>query len=148
MGEIGFTSTLAEFEVRHIPDALALWKRSPGVGLSGADEPERLAAYLQRNPGSSFVGLEAGKLVGTMLCGHDGRRGLIHHLVVAETHRRRGLGRRLLRAGLKALRGVGIDKCHILVFKANEPGLAFWRAVGAEERVSIELFSLGTGDVA
>ena len=89
----------------------------------------------------------AGQIVGTILCGHDGRRGLIHHLVVDPVHRRKGLARQLLRSGLQALRRERIDKCHLLVFKSNFQGIAFWQAVGAEQRVSIALFSLPTYDV-
>lgn len=85
-------------------------------------------------------------MVGTILCGHDGRRGLIHHLVTAQSHRRQGAGRALLRAGLQALRGCGIDKCHLLVFRSNIEGLAFWRAVSAQERTELALFSLATWD--
>jgi N-acetylglutamate synthase len=139
---------LVEFAQQHITDAIALWQRSPGVGLSEADRPERLAIYVARNPGSSFVAIDGDELIGTVLCGHDGRRGLIHHLVVAPSHQRRGLARSLLRASLQALRQAHIDKCHLLVFKTNEPGLAFWRAVGADERVSLALFSVGTDNLA
>ena len=137
---------LAEFEPDHIVRARALWERAEGVGLSSADEPSALAAFLSRNPGLSFVALQDGQVVGTVLCGHDGRRGLIHHLVVAASQQRRGLGRTLLRHGLGALREVGIQKCHLLVFSSNAAGLAFWRAVGADERTSITLFSLSTDD--
>ncbi len=83
-------------------------------------------------------------MIGTILCGHDGRRGLIHHLVVAPDCRRRGLGRTLLRRGLGALHDAGIDKCHLLVFGSNDAGLAFWRSVGASERRELALFSLPT----
>jgi ribosomal protein S18 acetylase RimI-like enzyme len=138
--------TLAGFEPRHTAVALTLWERTAGVGLSGADEPQALAAFLSRNPGLSFVAEEAGQLVGTILCGHDGRRGFIYHLVVAEGHRRRGIGRCLLRRGLLALDEAGIQKCHVMVFKSNGPGLAFWRAVGGEERVTLSLFSLSPED--
>jgi len=135
---------VAAFEPVHIEKARALWEASEGVGLSAADEPQALEAFLSRNPGLSLIALDAGKIVGTVLCGHDGRRGLIHHLVVAETQRRQGLGRLLLNQGLRALREAGIQKCHLLVFKSNAAGLAFWRSVGAEERLSMALFSMPT----
>lgn len=139
---------LIEFGTDHIPRALALWRQTAGVGLSAADEPAALAAYLARNPGSSFVLFEADVLVGTILCGHDGRRGLIHHLVIAPGQRRRGLARLLVHRSLEALRSAGIDKCHLLVFQANHAGLAFWRALGARERVELALFSVATDDAA
>lgn len=124
--------------------ARALWEGTPGVGLSSADAPNAIKAFLARNPGTSFVALDGSVLVGTVLCGHDGRRGLIHHLVTARSHRRQGIATALLRAGLNALRGSGIDKCHLLVFRSNEDGLKFWRSVLAQERTELALFSLAT----
>ena len=135
---------IAPFQMSDYPAALALWQRTQGVGLSSADEPAAIAAYLLRNPGFSFVATADGELVGTILCGHDGRRGLIHHLVSAASHRRRGIGASLLRAALQALRQAGIAKCHLFVFRSNRDGMKFWRSVGAEERVSLALFSLAT----
>ena len=127
----------------YIP-ARTLWEATPGVGLSDADAPEAIRAFLARNPGTSFVAVDGEAVVGTILCGHDGRRGLIHHLVTAGSHRRQGLGTSLLRAGLKALRERGIAKCHLLVFRSNEHGLNFWRAVAAQERTELALFSVST----
>ena len=124
--------------------ARALWEATPGVGLSDADGPEAIEAFLARNPGTSFVATDGAVLVGTILCGHDGRRGLIHHLVTKMSHRRLGLGTTLLRAGLKALRAQGVNKCHLLVFRSNSDGLQFWRAVAAQERTELALFSLAT----
>jgi N-acetylglutamate synthase len=138
--------SIRTFEFADYEAARGLWEASEGVGLSGADEPQAIRAYLVRNPGLSFVAAERGEIVGTILCGHDGRRGFVHHLVTAESHRRRGIARALLNRGLAALRDVGVQKCHMFVFKANADGIAFWRTVGAEERLELTLFSLATSD--
>jgi ribosomal protein S18 acetylase RimI-like enzyme len=126
------------------PQARSLWEVTPGVGLSAADEPLAIETFLARNPNLSFVALDGPLLVGTILCGHDGRRGLIHHLVAASSHRRQGIGRKLLRLGLRALHDANIDKCHLLVFSTNTDGLNFWRSVAAQERTDLSLFSLLT----
>lgn len=132
------------FERSDYDAARALWERSEGLGLGSADERVPIFAFLARNPGSSFVAQADGKLIGTILCGHDGRRGLIHHLVTDSGYRRHGVGSALLKSGVAALRGAGIGKCHLLVFRSNEAGLAFWRAIGAEERNNLTLFSMMT----
>ena len=142
------TVVIRPFRVENHAAALALWQSDPGVGLSSADEFSSIARFLDRNPGTSFVAESEGQIVGTILCGHDGRRGLIHHLVVAKTCRRRGVGLSLLRVGLSAMQEAGIDKCHLLVFKTNEPGLAFWRAAKAVAREELALFSLSTTNAA
>jgi ribosomal protein S18 acetylase RimI-like enzyme len=136
--------TLRPFCPEDIPAARALWQATPGVGLSAADEPAALERFVTRNPGTSFVAESQGRLTGTILVGHDGRRGLIHHLAVAEGQRRTGLGRRLVAAGLAALQAQGIDKCHLMVFADNADGAAFWTAIGATRRNELTLYSLPT----
>lgn len=124
--------------------AHALWESTDGVGLSSADTFENVARFLERNPGLSFVATDDGAVFATILCGHDGRRGLIHHLAVRPTHRRRGVGRELVAKSLAALRREGIQKCHLLVFHQNSEGREFWKRIGAEERLTLGLFSLST----
>jgi N-acetylglutamate synthase len=124
--------------------ALQLWQSIDGVGLSSADSFEAVAQFLERNPGLSLVAFEGDVLVGTILCGHDGRRGFIHHLAVAPAYRRRGLGRALVSGALAALRSAHITKCHLLVFHENVSGREFWKRIGAEERVTLSTFSMVT----
>jgi RimJ/RimL family protein N-acetyltransferase len=124
--------------------AIDLWRATPGVGLSAADAPAALQRYLARNPGCSVAATRGTRLVGTLLAGHDGRRGLIHHLAVATTERRHGLARAMLERSLAALRRAGIHKCHLMVQADNAGGLAFWRAAGAMLRVELQLMSLPT----
>ncbi len=124
--------------------ARALWESIEGVGLSSADSYENIARFLERNPGLSFVATDDEGVFATILCGHDGRRGLIHHLAVSPTHRRRGVGRELVAKSLAALRREGIQKCHLLVFHQNSEGREFWKRIGAEERLTLGLFSLST----
>ena len=121
--------------------ARSLWEKTEGMGLSASDERDAILAYLARNPGLSLVAEDADRVVGTLLVGHDGRRGFLNHLAVAESHRRSGLGRRLVDEGLVALKRVGISKCHLFVFEANPEGQAFWEAVGGERRNDFAVFS-------
>lgn len=132
------------FEAEDHAQARALWDSTDGVGLSDADSFDNVRRFLERNPGLSFVATANQALVATILCGHDGRRGLIHHLAVAPAHQRRGLGRELVQRALAALRKEGIQKCHLLVFRQNAAGRAFWDRIGAEERATLRIFSLPT----
>lgn len=106
-----------------------LWENSEGVGLSDSDEKGEIEKFLERNPDLCFTAWEGETLVGAILCGHDGRRGLIHHLAVAESHRRSGIGKALVDRCFVALRELGISKCHLFVFRDNEVGLAFWNGL-------------------
>ena len=101
---------------------------------------DRAAAIaLWRNPGLSFVARADGVLVGAVLCGHDGRRGYLHHLAVAPAHRRLGIGRRLVARCLSALARQDIPKCNIFVYGHNACGRAFWRRAGWKPRPDLEL---------
>ena len=135
---------IVTFEQQHHAAALQLWRRCPGVGLSDADAAAPIAGFLQRNPGTSFAAFDGQRLVGTILVGHDGRRGLIHHLAVDSDCRRQGLGRRLVQQGLDALARQGIAKCHLLVMADNVEARAFWQAVQAELRTTLVVYSLPT----
>lgn len=134
------------FEIRELrledyDAALALWQRCPGIGLSNADSLYALKKFLQRNPGLSFVAFTGDELVGTVLSGHDGRRGFLYHLAVDPRQRRQGLGRALAERALSALKAEGIQKCHILVYRDNEDGKAFWQSFGWKMRSEIDLLS-------
>jgi ribosomal protein S18 acetylase RimI-like enzyme len=121
--------------------AVELWRRTEGVRLNEADEPAALARYLVRNPGLCFVAADGGVLIGTVLGGHDGRRGFLHHLAVAPERRRRGIGRALVERSLAALQREGVGKCHILVVSDNEEGRAFWERLGWSVRADVNLMS-------
>ena len=119
----------------------ALWKSVPGIGLSAADSREAIERYLERNPGMSFVAKDENKLVGAVLCGHDGRRGYLHHLAVDPNCQRQGIGQRLANTCLEALKTAGIDRCHIFVYGDNITGLAFWQAGDWYTRPELVLMS-------
>jgi N-acetylglutamate synthase len=129
--------TVCPMAMTDYEDVLLLWQASEGVGLSEADAPARICSYLERNPELSFVAREGTLLAGAVLCGHDGRRGFIHHLAVHPSYRRRGLGRRLVEQCLHALADAGIDKCHLFVFHKNIGAVAFWERLGWQQRLDL-----------
>jgi ribosomal protein S18 acetylase RimI-like enzyme len=111
-----------------------LWASVEGVELAEGDNVEELRRYLARNPGLSTVAVDdSGAIVGAVLCGHDGRRGLIYHLAVASPQRGRGVGRAVMRRSLAALKAEGITRVLLLVATDNADGQAFWRREGWED---------------
>ena len=97
-------TTLGPFEIESYEQVLALWQQSEGVGLSDADSKAGIDAYLNRNPGMSFIATTGnGRIAGAILAGHDGRRGYIHHLSVHADFRRRGISSKLVGKSLRAI---------------------------------------------
>jgi ribosomal protein S18 acetylase RimI-like enzyme len=120
----------------------ALWRSMPGIQLRAEDEYEPFCRYLERNPGLSLLVEAEGKPIASLLAGHDGRRGYLHHLVVAPAWRGRGLARALLAEVLACLAEQGVRKSHVFVLGAAPEALAFWRARGEWlARDDIEVFS-------
>ena len=108
-----------------------VWLNTPGMGLNTADDSEAgIKRYLLRNPNTCFVAEKDGEIIGVILSGHDGRRGLIYHMAVKVSEREQGIGSALLEHSIEALKSDGINKVYIMVFKNNETGHAFWEKRG------------------
>lgn len=110
-----------------------LWVKSgPGIQLSTSDEPGEIQKKLARDPELFLVAEDDGKIVGTVLGGFDGRRGIVYHLAVIPEGRRHGLGRALMEAVEARLRAMGCLKYYLLVTKDNDAALAFYDDFGCE----------------
>jgi ribosomal protein S18 acetylase RimI-like enzyme len=108
-----------------------LWLNTPGMGLNTVDDSEEgIKRYLLRNPETCFIAEKDGEIIGVILSGHDGRRGLIYHMAVKISEREKGIGIMLIDCAIEALKNEGITKVYIVVFKNNEKGNAFWEKRG------------------
>ena len=108
-----------------------LWINTPGMGLNTTDDSrEGIDKYLKRNPTSSFVAEDDGKIVGVIMSGHDGRRGYIHHTAVLPDYRNQGIAKKLVDNAMNALDKEGINKVGLVVFERNEIGNGFWEKIG------------------
>jgi putative acetyltransferase len=134
------------FRIEDFDAVIALWQRTEGVGLNESDTRRAITAFLRRNPRLSFVAEQGGRIIGAVLCGHDGRRGYLHHLAVSKRHRRRGIGRRLVNACLAKLRKAGIQKCNIFIFANNAAGMKFWTHTGWSLRTELRLMQIRLDD--
>jgi phosphinothricin acetyltransferase len=133
--------SITPFNIENFDAIIRLWDQCEGVGLSSADSGEKIEGFLIQNPGMSFIASRDGRIVGTILAGHDGRRGYIYHLAVLPELRRQGIGRSLVDRSLQALQGAGIQKCHLFVFQNNKTGIAFWRSIDWAERTDLKVMS-------
>ena len=130
--------TKFEIRVMTIDDyekVYSLWMSCKNMGFNNLDDSrEGIAKYLRRNPATCFVAECGDSIVGVILSGHDGRRGFIHHLAVAENCRRQGIATELLECAVSSLAAEGINKVALLVFNRNEAGNAFWEKNGFTSR--------------
>jgi ribosomal protein S18 acetylase RimI-like enzyme len=131
------------FRAEDLHAALRLWATAEGLGAGPGDSPGAVARYLERNPGLSLVAVDGGgAIVGSVLCGYDGRRGVIYRLAVAAEHRGQGLAADLVRRALAGLKAVGIERCLALVHTDNNGGRRFWETVGWKFRDDLVVYSI------
>ena len=138
--------TFRPMEISDYDAVRVLWDSTAGMGLNTADDSlEGVEKFLKRSPGMSFVAQGRGGIVGALLCGHDGRRGSIYHLAVAEGFRGRGVGRALVDLATEALRKEDIRKVSVVAFCTNEAGNAFWDKIGFTRRDDLVYRNTYTG---
>ena len=119
----------------------ALWKKIKGFGIRSIDDSkEGVARFLKRNPKTSVVAEKDGRIVGSILCGHDGRRGCLYHVCVDEDYRRHGIGKRMVVFAMKALKEEKINKVSLIAFTENDIGNAFWNTIGWTERLDVNYY--------
>lgn len=108
-----------------------LWTGIHGFGLRSIDDSKvGVARFLKRNPTTSMVAVADGHVVGSILCGHDGRRGCFYHVCVHEDYRKQGIGKTMAVACMRALQQEQINKVSLIAFKSNELGNHFWKEEG------------------
>lgn len=128
-------------EIGDYDNVYALWMTIQGFGIRSIDDSrEGVARFLRRNPTTSVVAEEDGEIVGSILCGHDGRRGCLYHVCVREDFRRRGIGKAMVVHAMEALRKEQISKVSLIAFTKNDIGNAFWNTIGWTERLDLNYY--------
>ena len=123
--------TLRVMQMEDYEQVYDLWMTIDGFGIRSIDDSyEGVARFIKRNPTTSVVAEADGKIVGAILCGHDGRRGCFYHVCVDKDYRKQGIGKAMAVFCMKALQEEQINKVSPIAFKSNSIGNAFWKSAG------------------
>lgn len=128
---------LHEFDIRvgtslDIDAVLRLWEQS-GTHPTITDDPAGVARMLADAPGSLLVAVDGERVVGTVIAGWNGWRGSIYRIVVAPSHRRMGLARKLLAGATERLAALGARRIDAFVIRDDAMARSFWDSLSAEE---------------
>ena len=130
------TMTIDDYE-----EVSLLWHKIKGVSIRSIDDSrEGVARFLKRNPDSSVVAVEDSRVVGAILCGHDGRRGCMYHVCVDPEYRMRGIGKSMVVFAMNALKKENISKVSLIAFTKNDVGNKFWRCIGWTKREDLNYY--------
>lgn len=130
------TMTIGDYE-----EVSLLWHKIKGFSIRSIDDSrEGVARFLKRNPDSSVVAVEDSRVVGAILCGHDGRRGCMYHVCVDPEYRMRGIGKSMVVFAMNALKKENISKVSLIAFTKNDVGNKFWRCIGWTKREDLNYY--------
>ena len=128
--------TIDDYEEVH-----KLWMTIKGFAIRSVDDSkEGVERFIRRNPTTSVVARCDGKIVGAILCGHDGRRGCLYHVCVHPDYRRRGIGKEMVVSCMNALKMEKISKVSLIAFTKNDIGNAFWNTIGWTKREDLNYY--------
>ena len=133
--------TVRSMQIEDYDQVYALWMTIHGFSIRTIDDSrEGVERFLKRNPGISVVAEMDGRVVGAILCGHDGRRGCLYHVCVHEDYRMHGIGRAMVVHCMNALQQEGINKVSLIAFTKNDIGNAFWKQIGWTKREDLNYY--------
>lgn len=122
---------LRQFDLVDYDAVYALWSTAgPGMGIGRSDTREEIAKKLQRDPDLFLIAEDDGKIIGTVIGGYDGRRGLVYHLAVEQPYRRQGIGKMLMAEVERRLAAKGCLRSYLLVKQDAREVLEFYEEIG------------------
>jgi len=118
-----------------------LWKNiEKGVHVGRSDTLAEIEKKIKRDPDLFLVAELDGDIIGSVIGGFDGRRGLIYHLAVAAPFRSIGIGSRLMDEVESRLRAKGCLKCYLLVTLDNSEAGDYYKRLGWQHMDSVRLY--------
>ena len=121
------TTIIRAMTVEDYDQLHALWMRIKGFGIRSIDD-------------SSVIAEIDGKVVGGILCGHDGRTGCFYHVCVDPAYRCHGIGKSMVAYAMSALKEEHINKITLIAFTKNDIGNTFWNTIGWTKRPDVNYY--------
>lgn len=137
---------MEEFQVRSMEEkdfeaVHALWLEIHNFAIRSIDDSkEGVSRFLKRNPKTSIVAVADGRIVGSILCGHDGRTACFYHVCVKEEFRKQGIGKAMVTAAMRALQKEKVNKISLVAFRDNAVGNQFWHEEGWKMREDLNCY--------
>lgn len=134
-------ATIRAMRIEDYDGVRKLWMSIKGFAIRSIDDSrEGVEIFLKRNPETSCVCVVDGKIVGAILCGHDGRRGCLYHVCVDSNYRMHGYGKAMVVFCMDALKEEHVNKVSLIAFTSNDIGNAFWKEIGWTKREDLNYY--------
>ena len=135
---------IREFRIKDYARVMELWAEG-GLPLKpkGRDSRENILKQI-REPNVLFLVAEegeGGRIIGTVLATHDGRKGWINRLAVDATLRKQGIGARLVCEAERRLEALGMEILACLIEDDNAVSMAVFERLGYKKHPEIVYFA-------
>ena len=120
---------------------IELWRGiEKGVHVGRSDTLDEIRKKIIRDPDLFLVAESKGNIIGAVMGGFDGRRGLIYHLAVASSFRGQGIGSGLMDEVESRLRAKGCLKSYLLVTLDNIEVADYYMQRGWHHMDQVQLY--------
>lgn len=135
---------IREFRIEDYDRVMELWAEG-GLPLKpkGRDSRENILKQI-REPNVLFLVAEegeGGRIIGTVLATHDGRKGWINRLAVDAALRKQGIGARLVCEAERRLEALGMDILACLIEDDNVLSMTVFEKLGYKKHPEIIYFA-------
>ncbi|HKY55034.1 MAG TPA: GNAT family acetyltransferase [Anaerolineales bacterium] len=118
-----------------------LWRSiEKGVHLGRSDTLAEIEKKISRDSDLFLVAESEGTIIGAVMGGFDGRRGLIYHLAVSTAFRGQGIGSYLMDEIESRLRAKGCLKCYLLITVDNLDVADYYQKRGWQHMDQVQLY--------
>lgn len=118
-----------------------LWHSIKSFAIRQIDDSrDGIVKFLKRNKTTCVVAVCDGKIIGSILCGHDGREACFYHVCVREDMRNHGVATHMVNYIIDKLNKLSINKIRLVAFKNNKLGNKFWKDIGFAQNKNINIY--------
>jgi ribosomal protein S18 acetylase RimI-like enzyme len=125
--------TIRTSQLPDVGPVLGLWAEA-GAEPGHTDDAESLGNLIAHDPSALIVAEDDGRIVGSVIAAWDGWRATVYRLAVAPSHRRHGLGSRLLQAAESRFSAAGAVRWQAIVVATEPAATGFWHASDWEQQ--------------
>ena len=138
--------TIRPAEAAEEAATVALW-RACGLVVSYNDPGADFHFARAGRASDVLVAVDArGRVVGSVMVGHDGHRGWLYYVAADPGMRSQGIGRRMVKAAEAWLSERGVRKAELMVRQTNAGVMAFYERLGFERSAVLVMQRWLTGD--
>ena len=127
--------------INHYPQVVGLWEECE-IKIEKEDSVDSIQRFISGPQSTGYIAVADSLLIGATLCSTDLRYGYIHHLAVKNSHRKCGVGKRLVEKCKEYIFSFqGVNAIAVFVWEENQSGQAFWQSISFDKFEDLKILA-------